>query len=77
MLIHATEWPQKVSAFALRTINIDRQNKPEVLPLTGDIIKLSNYLNSEIQTRMTAYEEQPNAVHYEELHHVSKKTTMM
>ena len=71
MLIHTTEWPQKVSAFALRTISIDRQNKPEVLPLTGDIIKLSKYLNSEIKARTTAYEEQPNALHYDELVHVT------
>lgn len=71
MLIHETEWPQKVSTFALRTINIDRQNKPELLPLTSDIMKLSNYLDSEIKVRMTAYEEQHTAFSYAQLVHVT------
>jgi len=67
MLIHEKEWPQKVSAFALHTINIDRQNRPEVLPLTSDITKLSNYLHSEIKVRTTAYEEEHTAFSYEQL----------
>jgi len=67
MLINATEWPQRVSAFALRSISSSRQNKPEVLPLTSDIIKVSNYLDSEIKARTTAYEEQHTALCYEEL----------
>ena len=58
---------QRVSAFALRSISTNWQNKPELLPLTSDIIKLSNYLDSEIKARTTACEEQHTALHYEEL----------
>jgi len=71
LLIHASEWPQKVSAFALRTISLDRQNNPEVLPLTGDIIKLSKYLDVELPKRTAAYEGECTAVNYEELVHVT------
>lgn len=67
LLVHASEWPQRVSTFALRTIQLDRQNKPEVLPLTGDIIKLSKYLDVELKEKTASYEQECTAVHYEEL----------
>ena len=51
LLVHASEWPQRVSTFALWTINLDRQNKADMLPLTGDIIKLSKYLDVELNKR--------------------------
>jgi len=42
-----------------------------MLPLTGDIIKLSQYLDVELNKRMAAYEEECTASHYEDLAQVT------
>ena len=65
--VHSNEWSQKVSFFALRTMNNDKQNKAEVLPLTDDIVKLSKFLVDEVKKRSTEYEEECTSHNYNQL----------
>ena len=38
--IYDSEWQSKVSSVALKTIAIDKRNKPDLLPLTADLVKI-------------------------------------
>jgi hypothetical protein len=43
-----SEWRYKVSSVALRTITDNQRDKPDLIPLTSDLIKLKNYLVSRV-----------------------------
>lgn len=43
------EWRKKVSAAALRTLSQRKMNSTRILPLTDDIVKLNQYLNTTIK----------------------------
>lgn len=60
-----------VSTFALRSISTNRQNKPEVLPLTEDLKKLKEYLDSEMKSRILAFQKERSSSNYDQLVNVT------
>ena len=42
------EWTSEVSCVAHTTLTTEKMNKPQLLPLTEDIVKLNSHVNSEI-----------------------------
>ena len=45
------QWTDKVSSHALRTLNENKRNTPKYLPVTEDIIKLTNSLQEKMEER--------------------------
>ena len=43
-------WSQEVSTHALTTLGERKFNQPEILPVTEDLLKVRNYLLTEIKT---------------------------
>jgi hypothetical protein len=43
--LYSKHWASEVSSHALRTLYNNKRNKPKVLPLSEDIVKMSKYLN--------------------------------
>ena len=50
--VFEAEWTKRVSAVGLRNLYDEKLNKEENIPLTSDIMKLSNYLTSEIKDKV-------------------------
>ena len=42
--LHSSEWTDKVSSIALATLKTNNFNKPEMLPITADLVLLKNFL---------------------------------
>ena len=42
--LHSSEWTDKVSSIALATLKTNHFNKPEMLPVTEDLVLLKNFL---------------------------------
>ena len=42
--LHSSEWTDKVSSIALATLKTNNFNKPEMLPLTADLVLLKKFL---------------------------------
>ena len=42
--LHSSEWTDKVSSIALATLKTNNFNKPEMLPVTEDLVLLKNFL---------------------------------
>ena len=53
------EWSTKVSAAALRSLGDQQFNKTPILPLTGDLIKLREFLTEEIPASTQKLLSQP------------------
>lgn len=53
ILLHETEWAEKVSSHALQTLAERKFNEPSLLPLTEDVVKLKGFLLKEMQTLIT------------------------
>ncbi|XP_033730885.1 uncharacterized protein LOC117320396 [Pecten maximus] len=49
IILHATEWNDKISSHASRTLSERHHNDPNLLPLTEDVVKLRRYLLNEQQ----------------------------
>ncbi|XP_033638838.1 uncharacterized protein LOC117299409 [Asterias rubens] len=49
--LYNLNWEGEVSHHALRTLHEVKRNNPKLLPLTGDIVKLSRYLKNQVQER--------------------------
>jgi len=62
--IYDSEWQSKVSSVALKTIAIDKRNKPDLLPLTADLVKIKQYLESVIAELSDNLCAQPTAETY-------------
>ena len=46
--VRSFEWPALVSGAALSTLSTQKQNKPDLLPCTTDVVTLVNYLKDKI-----------------------------
>jgi len=46
--LYDSEWQSKVSSIALKTITIAKRNTPDLIPVTADLMKLKQYLQSAI-----------------------------
>ncbi|XP_072047723.1 uncharacterized protein [Amphiura filiformis] len=46
------QWTDKISTHALRTLNENKRNAPQYLPVTEDIVKLTNFLQKKMEERM-------------------------
>ena len=46
--IYDSEWQTRVSSIALKTLTSEKRNKPDLIPLTADLVKLKAYLESAI-----------------------------
>jgi len=42
--LHSSEWTDKVSSIAMATLKTNNFNKPEMLPITADLVLLKNVL---------------------------------
>ena len=49
VFLHQTEWTDRVSSIALATLKRNKFEKPQVLPLTDDLVKFRTYLNESIE----------------------------
>ena len=43
------QWTEKVSSHALRTLNENKRNNPKYLPVTEDVMKLTDYMKDKLQ----------------------------
>ena len=46
--LYDSEWQTKVSSIALKTITIAKRNTPDLIPVTADLMKIKQYLESVI-----------------------------
>ena len=63
-MLDSIEWKTKVSSIAMKTITCEKRNKPDLIPLTADLVKIKTYLESaipELSDRLTA---EPNTENY-------------
>lgn len=59
-----SEWQHRVSSIALRTMKDDKRNKPDLIPLTSDLMKMKNYLQESIQQSFEKLNAVPNKANY-------------
>ena len=55
-----SDWSSSVSAAAYATLEMQRQNKPHVLPLTEDVTLVTLYLREQRQSCLNAVKSNPN-----------------
>lgn len=58
--IKLSEWPDRVSTVALVSLNANRFNKPSYLPLTSDLVKLSQHMEKYASEACSLLTENPN-----------------
>jgi hypothetical protein len=58
-LMH-NEWNDYISSVALASIKTNKFNKPDVLPLTSDLLTLKNYVDGQMTTLSTAVKTNPS-----------------
>ena len=58
--LHESEWSDKIASHALSTMANLKFNKPDILPVTSDLIKLRQFLLDEIQVRCRSLEQHPS-----------------
>lgn len=61
ILLHSSEWNEKISSVALASMKTNKFNKPEVLPLTEDIMLLRDFLDKNIPLLMTTLTKNKSA----------------
>lgn len=67
ILLHDTEWADKISSHARQTIAERKYNEPDILPLTCDIVKLKDFLLHEIVRLSELLLKDINAVNWRNL----------
>ncbi|XP_021356135.1 uncharacterized protein LOC110452122 [Mizuhopecten yessoensis] len=61
IILHASEWNDKISSHASQTLSERRHNDPNLLPLTEDVVKLRRYLLDEQQRLIPLLRSAPSA----------------
>ena len=59
-----SEWQYRVSHLALKTLKDDKRNKPDLIPLTSDLVKLKTYLEQSATQCSEALNSIPNVANY-------------
>jgi len=59
-----SEWQYKVSRLALKTLKDDQRNKPDLIPITSDLVKLKTYLQQSARECSEALNSIPNVGNY-------------
>lgn len=67
ILLHDTEWADKISSHARQTIAERKYNEPDILPLTCDIVKQKDFLLQEIVRLSELLLKDINAVNWRNL----------
>ena len=49
--LYSTQWEEKIRHHALRSLHEAKRNNPKLLPLTEDVVKVSQYLKDEVKSR--------------------------
>lgn len=55
--LYTMEWNNEVSATALKCIEANKWNKPKMLPLTNDVVKLQKHLDKQIEISTSQLEK--------------------
>ena len=55
----SSEWCDEISTVALATIKTNKFNKPEIIPVTSDLVKLKEYLDSQMVKLTAVVSENP------------------
>jgi len=63
-MLDSIEWKKKVSSIALKTIISEKTNKPDLIPLTADLVKIKAYLESAITEQSDRLYAESNAENY-------------
>ena len=63
-MLDSIEWQSKVSSIALKTITNEKRNKPDLIPLTADLMKIKEYLESSITELSDRLYAEPNTANY-------------
>ena len=58
--LHSSEWTNKVSSIALATLKTNNFNKPEMLPLTADLVLLKKFLMQTMEDKNKEMSEDPS-----------------
>ena len=58
--LHSSEWTDKVSSIALATLKTNNFNKPEMLPVTADLVLLKNFLMQTMEDQKKQISEDPS-----------------
>ena len=61
------EWQYRVSSIALKTTKDDKRNKPDLIPLTSDLMKMTTYLQEMIDRGCKDLQAEPNTTNYNKL----------
>lgn len=60
LILHKTDWSNKISSTSLASLKQRRYNHPDVLPVTSDLIKLKQYQETQLATLTDLLKEKPN-----------------
>ena len=59
-----SEWQSRVSSIALKTVTSEKRNKPDLIPLTADLVKIKAYLESAVTDLSDRLYAEPNTENY-------------
>ena len=59
-----SEWQYRVSHLALKTLKDNKRNKPDLIPLTSDLVKLRTFLQDSARQCSEALNSEPNVANY-------------
>ena len=62
--IFDSEWQSRVSSIALKTVTSEKRNKPDLIPLTADLVKIKAYLESAVTYLSDRLYAEPNTENY-------------
>lgn len=63
----ANEWSYKVNAISHKTTEENRRNKPVFLPSTEDLLKLKDYLETEVEAAKNRLKEEKTTANFQTL----------
>jgi hypothetical protein len=71
------DWQDSVSSIALASLNSNKFNKPQLLPVTEDLKRLKNYLDEEMKKLIAQIKESVTATSYRALAEVALGKILM
>ena len=75
--LHDAEWAEKVTASALTTLHERKFNKPEILPLTSDLVKLRDFQLKELPRLVAELEKETTNTNWRKLAEVCLANTIL
>ena len=59
--LYASEWSDRISTVSLSTLRANQYNRPRLLPLIEDVVKLQKHLSGKIEEKLSEMTQDINA----------------